>query len=87
MKSDLATYAVCVGFVFCAAVGFIFGGKYERDAHNEWHKAPDCPHDTWRYSWCVPTGCAVDLASYPPRWDCTKLLDAALEGRLPERRP
>jgi hypothetical protein len=68
--SRVGTIAVCVAFVCCAAVGFTLGGRYERATHDEWHRAADCPADTWRYSWCVPIGCAVDLATIPPSWDC-----------------
>ena len=81
MNSDLGAFAVCIALVFCAAVGFIFGTRYERDTHDEWQRASDCPKDTWKYSWCVPTGCSVDLATYPPSWDCGSRTFQQMEGR------
>lgn len=56
--------------IIAAVTAFTLGVKYERTTHDELHRAFECPTGTWKYSWCVPTGCSVDLATFPPNWDC-----------------
>lgn len=60
--------------VFLMVLAFLFGlaagARLERRGHDEYLMLTECPAGLWRYSWCVPTGCAVDLATHPPNWDC-----------------
>lgn len=51
-------------------IGFSAGVHYERRGHEEYLRLTSCGSEHSRFSWCVPNGCAVDLATYPPSWHC-----------------
>lgn len=65
MKSSINLYLL---LALAWIAGFSIGGHVEREVHDEWHKASDCPKGTWRFSYCVPAGCSMDLHTH--QWTC-----------------